>query len=221
MARRKTPTATAAGVLPIALAMLPGMINTPVATAPAAANRAVVSQAAPGIAAIYPDADMTPGAPNPEITQDNLKDNLCNPDWKTSTIRPPVSFTNPLKRAQMMKYGDTVSDSSGTCLASSDNPKCYEEDHLVSLENGGNPRDPNNLWPEPYNTRIDGKIVGARQKDLVESFIHDEICFDINPDKKNSHFPVKSSITLERGQEILAKDWYACYLQMTTGGECK
>ena len=25
----------------------------------------------------------------------------------------------------------------------------YEEDHLIPLELGGAPRDPNNLWPEP------------------------------------------------------------------------
>ena len=26
----------------------------------------------------------------------------------------------------------------------------YQEDHLISLELGGNPTDPRNLWPEPY-----------------------------------------------------------------------
>jgi hypothetical protein len=28
------------------------------------------------------------------------------------------------------------------------NPKDYEEDHLISLELGGAPRDPKNLWPQ-------------------------------------------------------------------------
>jgi len=39
-------------------------------------------------------------------------------------------------------------------VARSDNPACYEEDHLISLENGGDPKDPKNLWPEPYNTKV-------------------------------------------------------------------
>jgi hypothetical protein len=29
-------------------------------------------------------------------------------------------------------------------------PSLYQEDHLISLELGGHPTDPRNLWPEPY-----------------------------------------------------------------------
>jgi len=47
----------------------------------------------------------------------------------------------------------------------------YEEDHLIPLEVGGNPTDPNNLWPEPY-----AEPNGARDKDKVENFLHDEVC---------------------------------------------
>ena len=63
-------------------------------------------------------------------------------------------------------------------MPNSDNMACYEEDHLISLEAGGNPTDPRNLFPEPYNTRVGGVIMGAHQKDVVEGFIHDEICYD-------------------------------------------
>ena len=38
----------------------------------------------------------------------------------------------------MRAYGETGS------------PSDYQEDHLVSLELGGHPTDPRNLWPEPY-----------------------------------------------------------------------
>jgi hypothetical protein len=31
----------------------------------------------------------------------------------------------------------------------------YQEDHLISLELGGNPTDPRNLWPEPYPRAAD------------------------------------------------------------------
>jgi len=121
----------------------------------------------------------------------------------------------------MITYGDTVPDTSAACMLNSNNKGCYEEDHLISLENGGHPRDPKNLWPEPYNTKINGAVIGARQKDIVEGFIHDEICFDIPKHKKNSNKPAHGSITLRRGQEILAGDWYACYVSVQGGGDCK
>ena len=103
----------------------------------------------------------------------------------------------------------------------SDNMACYEEDHLISLENGGDPTDPRNLFPEPYETHIGGVIMGAHQKDIVESFVHDEICYDVPHSKKNSYIPATTSITLKRGQEILAWDWYACYLALKDGKPCK
>ena len=52
---------------------------------------------------IYPDAARTPGFANPDITQANIADNLCNPTWSTSTIRPPTSYTNSLKATQMQQ----------------------------------------------------------------------------------------------------------------------
>lgn len=63
--------------------------------------------------------------------------------------------------------------------------------------------------------------MGAHQKDIVEGFIHDEICFDILNSKRNSHIPATTSITLRRGQEILAGDWYACQESIKKGGPCK
>jgi len=98
---------------------------------------------------------------------------------------------------------------------------CYEEDHLIPLEDGGHPTDPRNLWPEPYNTQVGGAIMGARQKDVVETFIHDEICYGIPGSKNNSYIPATTSITLKRGQEILSGDWYACYESIKRGEPCR
>ena len=56
-------------------------------------------------------------------------------------------------------------------------------------------------WPEPYNTRVGGVIMGARQKDVVEGFIHDEVCYDIPGSRRNSYIPAATSITLKRGKE--------------------
>ena len=71
----------------------------------------------------------------------------------------------------------------------------YEEDHLISLEIGGNPTDPKNLWPEPYAKP------GAHEKDQVENFLHSEIC--------------AGKITLQQAQISIVKDWYSIYVSIT------
>ena len=68
---------------------------------------------------------------------------------------------------------------------------------------------------------VGGVIIGAHQKDVVEGFIHDEICYDIPHSKKNSYIPATTSVTLKRGQEILAGDWYACYQGIKDGKPCE
>jgi len=75
--------------------------------------------------------------------------------------------------------------------------------------------------PEPYNTHVGGTIIGVRQKDVVEAFLHDEICHDIPNSKRSSNVPATASVTLKRGQQILAGDWYACYESIKKGGPCK
>src|ERR1035441_9151866 len=168
-----------------------------------------------GPAELYPDPVMTPGAANPDITQHNIQDNICSRRWSTKQIRPPSAYTSKLKRKQLRQYGDTVHQTraelinpstgkvdSTRCVMHSDNMACYEEDHLISLENGGDPTDPRNLFPEPYNTSVGGTIMGAHQKDVVEGFIHDEICYDIPGSKKNSNIPATNSVTVKRGRRF-------------------
>lgn len=187
-----------------------------------------------GPAAIYPDPLITPGAANPQVTQRNIGETICSRRWSTKLIRPPAGYTSKLKRKQLREYGDTVhqaraqliNPSTGKvdttrCVPHSDNMACYEEDHLIPLEDGGHPTDPKNLFPEAYNTRVGGTIMGAHQKDVVEGFIHDEICYGIPYSKKNSYIPATTSITLKRGQEILAGDWYACYESIKKGRPCR
>jgi hypothetical protein len=137
-----------------------------------------------GPADIYPDPVRTPGATNPDITQDNIRETICNPRWSTKSIRPPASYTNHLKVGQIREYG--YSDST---------LKDYEEDHFIPLELGGNPTDPRNLWPEPFETSIpDG---GAHSKDKVENYLHAEVC--------------AGSLTLEQAQKEITGDWYRVY----------
>jgi hypothetical protein len=106
-----------------------------------------------------PDSSCTPGAYNPDVTQSTIGSTICVSGW-TGTVRPPTSYTNPLKAQGIIDYG--YSDTS-----MSD----YEEDHLVPLELGGAPRDPGNLWPEPhYGTKT------ASTKDGTETKLKNAVC---------------------------------------------
>ncbi len=105
--------------------------------------------------ALVADPRRTPGVLNPDVTQANIRSTICRHGW-TSTIRPPESYTNALKRKQMRLYGETGSMSG------------YQEDHLISLELGGSPTDPRNLWPEPYPR--------ASQMDQIENQLNAQVC---------------------------------------------
>jgi hypothetical protein len=87
---------------------------------------------------------LTPGVLNPDVTQATIAQTICARGW-TKTVRPPASYTNTLKLEQMHRYGFT-----GGAVD-------YQEDHFISLELGGDPRDPRNLWPErrPRADRVD------------------------------------------------------------------
>src|SRR5947208_11642049 len=103
-----------------------------------------------------PDAGCTPGAVDPQVTQDNIHETICVAGY-TARVRPSASYTTRLKRQQMALYG--IADQPLSSV---------EEDHLVSLEIAGDPRAPANLWPEP--------IADARLKDRVEGLLHDAVC---------------------------------------------
>ena len=101
-----------------------------------------------------PDAECTPGA---VLTTD--VNAICH-GVSTKNVRPPVWYTNQLKNTQIVEYGwEDV------------HPGDYEEDHLISLEIGGHPYDPKNLWPEPH-----GGQYGSEEKDKVENWLHKQIC---------------------------------------------
>jgi hypothetical protein len=145
---------------------------TPVAAASAAASGASSaaltperSAAATGRLTGEPDPKLTPGAVNPAVTQATIRQTICVSGW-TATIRPPSTYTTALKRRQIVEY-----DYARTSTA------LYEEDHLISLELGGAPRDPRNLWPEPWTLAMaDGTQVGARVKDLLENRLRRAVC---------------------------------------------
>ncbi|WP_050807186.1 hypothetical protein [Acidiphilium sp. PM] len=51
-----------------------------------------------------PDPALTPGAINPAVREATIGATICRRGW-TRTVRPPVSYTEPLKKAQIRRYG--------------------------------------------------------------------------------------------------------------------
>lgn len=105
--------------------------------------------------AVLADPVRTPGVINPDVAQATIHSTICVRGW-TRTVRPPVEYTNELKLRQMRAYGET-----GPLSA-------YQEDHLISLELGGHPTDPRNLWPEPYPR--------ASAVDQIENELNAKVC---------------------------------------------
>ncbi|HEX7590651.1 MAG TPA: hypothetical protein VF375_01765 [Candidatus Limnocylindrales bacterium] len=133
-----------------------------------------------------PDPALTPGALNPSVTQANIHSTVCVSGW-TATIRPPSSYTNKLKPQQIVQYGYTDTSSSS-----------YEEDHLISLQLGGAPTDPRNLWPEPYSISLQsGQPAGARIKDVFETALKKKVC--------------AGTMTLVEAQREIGMHWVHAY----------
>lgn len=137
---------------------------------------------------IYPDPIRTPGVTNPEITDGNIFSYICSRKWSTRMIRPPVSYTNLLKRQQIEEYG-----------YDDKNPKHYEEDHMIPLTLGGHPTDPKNLWPESWFTKPN-----AHDKDTVEIYLKEKVC--------------KREMTLSEAQRAIVEDWVVVWRQLKEEG---
>jgi hypothetical protein len=126
-----------------------------------------------------PDPHCTPGLRDRRVTQRNLASTVCHAGYSKS-VRPPESVTEPEKLASMRAYGDR------------DSPRHYEYDHLISLELGGSPNDPRNLWPEPG--------ASPNFKDRVENRLHTQVCH--------------GAISLASAQHQIATDWVAAYRRL-------
>jgi Protein of unknown function (DUF3761) len=147
------------------------------------ANTPVVPIVAIGDAAYLPNPVWQPGADNPNVAQDNIQSTICVTGY-TSTIRPPVSYTDNLKVQQIKQYEYTDT-----------NPVDYEEDHLIPLEVGGDPANPKNLWPEPrYSAPYN-----ASTKDILENTLHKMVC--------------DGQLPLDTARQAIATDWVAAYRQ--------
>jgi hypothetical protein len=98
----------------------------------------------------------TPGARYYKVTQAMIASTICVKGW-TKAIRPPASYTSALKKQQLAAWNYVDQD-----------PKHYEEDHLISLELGGAPWSKTNLWPEPHSQSV--------KSDPRENAWHKKVC---------------------------------------------
>jgi len=154
-----------------------------------------------------PPHNLFPGKTNPKVTQANIQSTICKAGW-TDTIRPPTSYTTALKKTQMrdtLHYltknplpkvlstsGLTMIPQLTKCKVHSANTQCWEEDHIISLQLGGAPRDPDNLWPEPWFGKWNARI-----KDVLETKMKRMVC--------------NGEVTLAEAQKAIATDWTAAY----------
>jgi len=161
-------------LLPLVLATC---INPPVVLT----DTPVVPTVEPDDVPYLPNPAWQPGVDNPDVTQDTIQTTICVSGY-SKKIRPPVSYTDPLKVKQIAQYG--YSDT---------NTEEYEEDHLIALEDGGHPTDPKNLWPQPRHTTP----WSASQKDTLENVLHQMVC--------------SGQLPLDTVRKALATDWVAAY----------
>ncbi len=127
---------------------------------------------------VLPDPQLTPGVFNPGVTDATTASTICVHGW-TATVRPPTSYTDAIKQ-QSVPPGHAASE--------------YELDHLDSIEDGGDPRDPRNLWMQAYNDTY-----GARTKDVLETRV--------------SHLVCKGQLTLAQARAAIAPNWLVGFQQ--------
>jgi hypothetical protein len=132
------------------------------------------------LAGELPDRKLTPGTVNAAISEEQYRAQCHTKGW-TRLYRPPVSFTNSLKKLQMKEYGYPPT-----------RIRDYEEDHVVPLCLAGAPQDPANLWPQPRFGEW-----SADRKDKLEA----KLC----------RLACDGKVPLAEAQREIATDWIAAY----------
>jgi hypothetical protein len=102
-------------------------------------------------------------------------------------IPTPAYYTNKLKKSQLIDYS-----------FADQNPKHYEEDHLIPLSIGGAPEDPLNLWPQTRLSEWD-----AAKKDVLELRLYKMVC--------------NGEIALDDARQRIANNWIETYKIIING----
>jgi hypothetical protein len=115
---------------------------------------------------------------NLQVTQATISKTICVKGW-TKTVRPPVSYTEALKRQQLQEFASLHPGDPNWTLRGT------EEDHRLPLVLGGSPKDKHNLSPE--------EGASPNPKDQDESTINRQVC--------------SGHLTLAQGQAQLVAKW--------------
>jgi hypothetical protein len=142
------------------------------------------------LAGELPDRKSTPGSVNAAISEQQYRAQCHAKGW-TRLYRPPVSFTNSLKKLQMKEYGYPLA-----------RIRDYEEDHVVPLCLAGAPQDPANLWPQPRFGEW-----SADRKGVLETKLCRLVC--------------DGRVPLAEAQREIATDWIAAYRKYIGAGSRK
>jgi len=142
------------------------------------------SSATPGVDACHANG-VTYCVLNPAVTQDTIHSTICVKGW-TATVRPPVSYTEPIKKQDLAQYASQHVGDANWTLSNT------ELDHRVPLELGGNPSDPNNLSPEEHQGPM-----GSLAKDADENAFNKTVC--------------NGSQTLAQAQAAFVAKWLKAY----------
>lgn len=117
---------------------------------------------------------------NSDVNQHNIGATICVSGY-TKQIRPPASYTNPIKKRLMREQGIPLADIHD-----------YELDHIIPLALGGCPRCTDNLMLQPWNGPS-----GAHKKDRLEVKLQCLVC--------------TGQVTLADAQQDIYADWQAAY----------
>ncbi len=128
-----------------------------------------------------PDPVCTPGAVNPTLTADILRD----PDYRTSCNRDHA--TTARQKARTYGWYDVQKP-----LHNVGQNQICELDHLVSIELGGADT-LDNIWPQCGPDAVTLRERYFKQKDLVENYLAAQV--------------KAGAIELEEAQRVIASDW--------------
>ena len=128
-----------------------------------------------------------PGALSPAINQANIATTICVAGW-TTTVRPPTSYTQSVKRHMLAQVGAPASEASQ-----------YELDHFVPLALGGNPTSLENLWLQRWLGSWNARI-----KDRLERRLQVLVC--------------DGKVSLAAARNAIRKGWKAAYANYVDGG---
>lgn len=124
---------------------------------------------------------------NPAVTQATIASTICVPGY-TKTVRPPVHFTDKIKRSEMAAAGLPWTRAAE-----------FELDHHIPLTLGGAPADQANLWLQSWSSEAPAGFAGetdARLKDKLEVRLNREVC--------------SGKMKLDDAQGCIWGDWRAC-----------